>query len=241
MQRLPRDCVNHILSYCPQSTVSLAYLVCRSWYHAVDRYVCLGDKFYNLPEGINKVQQPRWFPSSSLPTLRNNEHFHRTEVLYVMVMEAASCIFIPDSLKEIHVTILSTLKQVPSVKFVSVVVDMVECESVSQWSSFRSLQKINFGGWKSLLDDCLHGLETLPRLEELILCETSVRDVSLLKVCPLLRKLFLSCCSNLDDAGLHGLEGIPTLEELNISSTNISDVSHLSGCRALRKLNLSRC
>eukprot|EP00759_Apiculatamorpha_spiralis_P042792 PhF_6_TR40626/c1_g2_i5/m.60960 len=240
MQRLPRDCVNHILSYCPQSTVSLAYLVCRSWYHAVDRYVCLGDTFYYLPEGI-EVQYPRCFqPSTSLPALRENELFHHTEVMYVVVMDVTSCIFIPDSLKAIHVKISPELNQVRSVKFVSAV-DMVECESVSQWTSFRSLQKIKFGEWKSLLDDCLHGLETLPRLEELILHNTSIYDVSHLKGCHFLRKLDLSWCYNLDDSGTWGLEGIPTLEELNLSCTMMRDVSHLSGCRALRKLNLSRC
>eukprot|EP00759_Apiculatamorpha_spiralis_P021627 PhF_6_TR26295/c3_g2_i3/m.37712 len=82
----PQDCINHILSYCDTPTASVAYLVCRSWYHAVDRYVCLGDTFYNLPESF-QPQKPRRFPSGSLHTLQTDIRLQETEVVYVDTIE----------------------------------------------------------------------------------------------------------------------------------------------------------
>eukprot|EP00759_Apiculatamorpha_spiralis_P045541 PhF_6_TR42312/c0_g1_i1/m.63877 len=82
MRGLPRDCINHILSYCNPSTTSNAYLVCQSWYHAVDRCTYLADKFYTLTDTF-ETRRRRWCPSSKLSNLEHDERFQKTEVMYI--------------------------------------------------------------------------------------------------------------------------------------------------------------
>eukprot|EP00759_Apiculatamorpha_spiralis_P018782 PhF_6_TR25125/c0_g1_i4/m.34564 len=79
IQLLPSDCIGHIISFCPPSIASTCYLVCRSWYHAVDRYVCLGDTFYYLPESfVTEENHHGVFPSDLLHTLQDDIRWQHT-------------------------------------------------------------------------------------------------------------------------------------------------------------------
>eukprot|EP00759_Apiculatamorpha_spiralis_P042624 PhF_6_TR40550/c3_g1_i3/m.60781 len=51
----PRDCVQHVIQFTDTRTTLSMFMVCRSWYHAVDRYVLLADTFYYLPEMFKDV------------------------------------------------------------------------------------------------------------------------------------------------------------------------------------------
>eukprot|EP00759_Apiculatamorpha_spiralis_P042625 PhF_6_TR40550/c3_g1_i4/m.60782 len=51
----PRDCVQYVMQFTDTRTTLSMFMVCRSWYHAVDRYVLLGDTFYYLPEMFKDV------------------------------------------------------------------------------------------------------------------------------------------------------------------------------------------
>eukprot|EP00759_Apiculatamorpha_spiralis_P048054 PhF_6_TR43406/c6_g5_i1/m.66666 len=79
---LPRDCIDHVLTFCDASTTSNAYLVCRSWYHAVDRYVCVADKIYDLPD-----TSTQWFPSSLLQMFEKKPLYQQASVTYLLMTE----------------------------------------------------------------------------------------------------------------------------------------------------------
>eukprot|EP00759_Apiculatamorpha_spiralis_P042711 PhF_6_TR40589/c0_g1_i1/m.60873 len=102
-EELPRDCVHDILTFCDPSTSSNTYLVCQSWYHAVDR---LAD---DLPERI-VIRNPRWFPSTSLPKLQELSQYQRTEFLYLRMVDRSisvdtwlSYLTLLPTLREVHV------------------------------------------------------------------------------------------------------------------------------------------
>eukprot|EP00759_Apiculatamorpha_spiralis_P059304 PhF_6_TR984/c3_g4_i9/m.1919 len=249
---LPRDCVCYILQFCDPPTTSNAYLVCRPWYHAVDRIATLADKLYDLPQTFN-IKQRRWFSSCSLPTLLEEDvRYHRTEVLYVKILQhtipvstwskyLTSC----PSLREVIVKVDSnaTTFDVGQFQEISLLteLDFHQVRDVSQLSGCRTLRKLCLSCCRELTDAGIRGLESIPTLEELNLIGTVVSTISHLSGCRALRSLRLDRCHALTDDGIRGLETIPTLEELVLSSASIKSISHLRGCRALRKLDVSWC
>eukprot|EP00759_Apiculatamorpha_spiralis_P048121 PhF_6_TR4345/c0_g1_i2/m.5858 len=44
-----RDCVRYVMQFTSIRTTLSMFLVCRNWYHAMDRVVFLGDTFYYFP------------------------------------------------------------------------------------------------------------------------------------------------------------------------------------------------
>eukprot|EP00759_Apiculatamorpha_spiralis_P059303 PhF_6_TR984/c3_g4_i8/m.1917 len=251
-QHLPRDCVCYILQFCDPPTTSNVYLVCRPWYHAVDRIAILADKLYDLPQTFN-IKQRRWFSSCSLPTLLEEDvQYHRTEVLYVKILQhtipvstwskyLTSC----PSLREVIVKVDSnaTTFDVGQFQEISLLteLDFHQVRDVSQLSGCRTLRKLCLSCCRELTDAGIRGLESIPTLEELNLIGTVVSTISHLSGCRALRSLRLDRCHALTDDGIRGLETIPTLEELVLSSASIKSISHLRGCRALRKLDVSWC
>eukprot|EP00759_Apiculatamorpha_spiralis_P042794 PhF_6_TR40626/c1_g2_i7/m.60962 len=190
IRRLPHDCLNHIFSYCPFPYH--AYLVCRSWYHAVDRYVCLGDTFYYLPEGIDKVQQPRWFPSTSLPTLQCTTMFQHTQVVYLeienneteasqLISQFESC----PSLEALHLRYIDSMitdKNIRGLERLPKVSELdlygTKITSVSQLCACRTLRRLKLTSCSNLTDDGIRGLELVPTLEELELEDTNTRGAA---------------------------------------------------------------
>eukprot|EP00759_Apiculatamorpha_spiralis_P027940 PhF_6_TR30570/c0_g1_i1/m.44925 len=64
----PGDVIRIILTFCPNDVCFQMYLVCRSWYNAESRVLCLADKFYYLPE------------RTSLEILRKKPPYFKTTV-----------------------------------------------------------------------------------------------------------------------------------------------------------------
>eukprot|EP00759_Apiculatamorpha_spiralis_P011059 PhF_6_TR18535/c0_g1_i1/m.27066 len=210
--RLLRDCLNHILLFCDSSTTSVVHLVCRSWYHTVDRTVCVGDTFYFLPTiRANALPPPsRKFPSMWLEaSLRDDTRWKFAQHVYLR--QSIACDVMDPFLTSLIMTTSTTLQKL----------DVTACQTLS--------------------DAGIRGLETISTLEDLVLSNTGVSDVSLLSVSKSLRKLDVSACCKITNEGIRGFENIPYLEELNFRQTKISDVTHLSGCKALRKLNVMNC
>eukprot|EP00759_Apiculatamorpha_spiralis_P042789 PhF_6_TR40626/c1_g2_i14/m.60967 len=179
IRRLPHDCLNHIFSYCPFPYH--AYLVCRSWYHAVDRYVCLGDTFYYLPEGIDKVQKPRWFPSTSLPTLCNDERFQYTQVAYIGIMFDTSDLIVPAELKLCNA--LENVHLCPKLPRKIETTTTTINEKMEPWNVLHAVRKVSISCWRTVAEANLRGLEVIPTLEELNIHAMKIDDVSNLSEC----------------------------------------------------------
>eukprot|EP00759_Apiculatamorpha_spiralis_P059036 PhF_6_TR9626/c0_g1_i1/m.14870 len=253
---VPRECIAHTFTFCDAITTSNAYLVCRSWYHAVDRYACLADKIYDFPiQWEIQRHLRRWFPSASLTRFQDNSRqFQRTEVFYLEMSDhtvpvtdwpkylnlcpALRGVIVKVSPKTANVN-LRPLEEISALTELDLTGTKIS--DVSSLRGCRALRKLDLSNCGTLTDAGIRGLEAIPTLEELILHTTKISDVSHLSGCGTLRKLNAACCWYLITAGIQGLEAIPTLSDLILSSTKVSDVSHLSGCRALRTLSLSCC
>eukprot|EP00759_Apiculatamorpha_spiralis_P052368 PhF_6_TR5675/c0_g1_i1/m.8356 len=84
--QLPQDCINHVLSFCEPTAASAVYLVCRSWYHSVDRHLCLADDFYYLPD-TSKTIKYRWYRTSAkMDTLKKTDNrWAYIQTMYITV------------------------------------------------------------------------------------------------------------------------------------------------------------
>eukprot|EP00759_Apiculatamorpha_spiralis_P050365 PhF_6_TR463/c5_g2_i1/m.193 len=250
MKRLPNDCVCHIISFCTPSMTSVCYLVCRSWYHAVDRYLCLGDNFYYVPESFQpKTEITRRFPIEELNTLRDDVRLQHTQVMCLRVTDISSnmsCLANYRSLRKLDV---STPKRsegsttttprdagIRGLETLSALEELslshVKIAFSSRLKECCALRKLNLSDCY-LSTICIRGLDTIPNLSEIVLSNTHIGSISRLSGCSMLRKINVSKCLSLTNDGIRGLENIPTLEELNLSNTKISSVSHLRGCCAL--------
>eukprot|EP00759_Apiculatamorpha_spiralis_P055173 PhF_6_TR7305/c2_g1_i3/m.10941 len=89
---LPRDCVYHIMEFTDVKTTLFMYLVCRSWYHAVDRLLMLADTFYYFPERfVSDILRHRKIPpcpSNSLSSLHNDARWGHTNVMVLVVKDS---------------------------------------------------------------------------------------------------------------------------------------------------------
>jgi Leucine-rich repeat (LRR) protein len=102
-------------------------------------------------------------------------------------------------------------------------------------SCLRRCTVLKFSG----LDNAsLQGLEEIPSLVQLDLCNTGVDDVRSLAACHALKELKLAH-SPVTDVGIIGLERIATLEVLDLAHCeHITSVTSLRHCTALRELIL---
>eukprot|EP00759_Apiculatamorpha_spiralis_P042623 PhF_6_TR40550/c3_g1_i2/m.60780 len=81
----PRDCVQNVIQFTTRTTLSM-FMVCRSWYHAVDRYVLLADTFYYLPEMfkdvmIRRQKTPACISSTFVSTLLDDVRWGYVSVM----------------------------------------------------------------------------------------------------------------------------------------------------------------
>eukprot|EP00759_Apiculatamorpha_spiralis_P058283 PhF_6_TR9169/c2_g6_i1/m.14268 len=175
----PRDCINHVLTFCDPSTTSNAYLVSRSWYHAVDRYVCMADQMYQMPEHV-ELRRRRWFPSTSLPTFEDDARYRMTNVIYLQMTEDNT---IPVSVWPQYLNLCPSLHGV--IVEVSANIPIENCEGfqnlthlvdlnlsgtnvsdVSSLSGCRALRKLDVSSCAVLTDTGIRGLELIPTLEQ---------------------------------------------------------------------------
>eukprot|EP00759_Apiculatamorpha_spiralis_P031169 PhF_6_TR32942/c4_g1_i3/m.48448 len=88
---LPRDCIQYVMQFTHTQTTLSMFLVCRHWYHAVDRIVLLGDTFYYLPEWYvdEVVGRGKILPSmsSSLSSLQDDVRWGHVEVMVLKVLD----------------------------------------------------------------------------------------------------------------------------------------------------------
>eukprot|EP00759_Apiculatamorpha_spiralis_P043530 PhF_6_TR40827/c1_g2_i17/m.61801 len=106
--RLPRDCRSNILTYCETTTRSSVYLVCRSWYDAVDRNVYLMDKVYYFPESfIPSHFRIQWFPSDRLHLLQqqHEELWGLIQIVYIKVTASLDSVTLPPLTKKLHINL----------------------------------------------------------------------------------------------------------------------------------------
>eukprot|EP00759_Apiculatamorpha_spiralis_P022218 PhF_6_TR26547/c4_g2_i11/m.38390 len=101
---IPRDCIQYILQYTDTRTTLSMFLVCRSWYHAVDRILWLGQAFYYLPEMYgDDIIRRRTIPpciNTSLSRLQDDVRWGNVNAMVLMVqdtLEGVECF--PPSLK----------------------------------------------------------------------------------------------------------------------------------------------
>eukprot|EP00759_Apiculatamorpha_spiralis_P045490 PhF_6_TR42193/c0_g2_i1/m.63849 len=174
---LPRDCVQHVTQFTDTNTTLSMFLVCRSWYHSVDRIVLLGDTYYNVPERyVADIIRRRQIPaceSSSLPTLQVDARWGCVDV---MVFKARQ-----DTLQggESFPSTLASLYLRDS--------NGITSGFVEQLSMLTSLASLNLSFCTQITDACLAHISTLTSLTSLDLTycfritEVSVANVSKLR------------------------------------------------------------
>eukprot|EP00759_Apiculatamorpha_spiralis_P007558 PhF_6_TR14739/c0_g2_i1/m.23159 len=225
IRRLPRDCINHMLTYCDLSTTFNAYLVCRSWYHAVDRYLCLADAFYNLPE-THRIRRRRWATSRALSsTLQDDARFQRIEVLYLKITDHSSttwsgCLTSHPTLREVIIELCSsvtasglrTIEAIPTLTELRFNSTQIEC-NVLHFVGCTALRKLDIS--RCEFTD-VRGLESIPTLEEITLADVNIGRIPLFSGCRALRKFCILSCKNFTAASIRGLETILTLEAVTL-------------------------
>eukprot|EP00759_Apiculatamorpha_spiralis_P029304 PhF_6_TR31505/c0_g1_i4/m.46393 len=200
---LAGDCIRHILQFTDKTTTSSMYLVCRSWYHMVDRFLYLSDKYMYVPEMYRRKALPGWCNSSSLPIYREHPCWKYVQFMFLNV-DTLELVDLPPMIEDLHIDVDSKVKSSSGEVLNALCVHL---------SSSTSLETLDLSGVH--VSD-IRGLEAIPTLQTLFLDGTDVFDVSHLSVCRALQELALSKCNNLTDAGIRGLEHIPTLKELNL-------------------------
>lgn len=87
----------------------------------------------------------------------------------------------------------------------------------------------------------VHGLQTIPALQEVSITTVGPVDVSCLSRCKSLKKLSLLYCLFTEN-GIKGVETMTALETLSLEGSRFSHkVSYLTRCRSLKALSLVRC
>eukprot|EP00759_Apiculatamorpha_spiralis_P022220 PhF_6_TR26547/c4_g2_i3/m.38380/K10280/FBXL14; F-box and leucine-rich repeat protein 14 len=206
---IPRDCIQYILQYTDTRTTLSMFLVCRSWYHAVDRILWLGQAFYYLPEMYgDDIIRRRTIPpciNTSLSRLQDDVRWGNVNAMVLMVqdtLEGVECF--PPSLKQLYlresygitnacVAYLSGLTSLTSI-------DLWDCyqitdASLTHVSSLTSLKKICLRGCYKITDSGLARISTLTSLTS----------------------LNLSRCEQITDAGLAHVSTLTSLTTLNLA------------------------
>eukprot|EP00759_Apiculatamorpha_spiralis_P047001 PhF_6_TR42977/c0_g1_i11/m.65464 len=93
-QLIPQDCVDHVMQFTDAKTALSMFLVCRSWYHAVDRFLLLADDaLFSFPERfmLEMMRRQRIPPclTSSLPTLKSDARWDSIDAMIVKVLDTA--------------------------------------------------------------------------------------------------------------------------------------------------------
>eukprot|EP00759_Apiculatamorpha_spiralis_P020224 PhF_6_TR25676/c2_g1_i1/m.36176 len=104
---VPRDCIQRIMDFTDTRTTLLMFLVCRSWYHAVDRTIWLGDTtYYHLPEMYrDAILRCRKIPacvSTSSSSLQDDVRWGYVDVMVLTIqdiLQGFECF--PSSLKSL--------------------------------------------------------------------------------------------------------------------------------------------
>eukprot|EP00759_Apiculatamorpha_spiralis_P021549 PhF_6_TR26274/c4_g1_i2/m.37631 len=105
-----RDCIEHIMEYTDTETTLSMFLVCRSWYHAVDRVVLFGDTFYKIPETfVDDIIRRGKIPpclSRSLSTLQDDVRWGYVKVMVLLEVEDGlqSLKYFPPSLQSLRLS-----------------------------------------------------------------------------------------------------------------------------------------
>eukprot|EP00759_Apiculatamorpha_spiralis_P018826 PhF_6_TR25142/c1_g1_i3/m.34613 len=171
---LPLDCIRHIHSMCDKSTSLTMFLVCRSWYHCVERYLCLADTYYNLPEAYRDPSPQhssdvhKWCNGSQLWKFKQERDERWNSVQVVRLEATTRCLdFLPDSIEDLF---LKTSTKIQTTRIID----------IEALTSFTSLKKVSLRGCQKI---SFRGLELIRALEELDLSESGVSGVGFLRSC----------------------------------------------------------
>eukprot|EP00759_Apiculatamorpha_spiralis_P030452 PhF_6_TR32153/c3_g1_i3/m.47676 len=103
---LPRDCVQYVTQFTDTTTTLSMFLVCRGWYHAVDRSLWLCDTFYHLPEMYgDDITRRRKIPPcnySSVSTLKDDDRWGYVDVMVLKVQDTLEGECFPPTLKSLY-------------------------------------------------------------------------------------------------------------------------------------------
>jgi Leucine-rich repeat (LRR) protein len=113
--------------------------------------------------------------------------------------------------------------------------------ALANLTALKALQKLYLEGTE-VTGLGLAQLKDLKELRILRLWGSKMTDAGMvhLKVLTTLKKLDLSCCTQVTDAGLANLKGLTSLQTLNLRETQVTDagLTHLKDLKALQTLNL---
>eukprot|EP00759_Apiculatamorpha_spiralis_P017702 PhF_6_TR23814/c4_g1_i2/m.33353 len=103
---LPHDCIVEIMQFTNVQSKQSMFLVCRRWYHAVDRLLLLGDTFYNFPEMfVDDIIRRHQIPacvSRSMSTLQDDVRWGKVDVMVLKVQDRLQGVeHFPPSLKSL--------------------------------------------------------------------------------------------------------------------------------------------
>eukprot|EP00759_Apiculatamorpha_spiralis_P022227 PhF_6_TR26547/c4_g2_i8/m.38387 len=261
---IPRDCIQYILQYTDTRTTLSMFLVCRSWYHAVDRILWLGHTFYYLPEMYgDDIIRRRTIPpciNTSLSRLQDDVRWGNVDAMVLTVhdfLQNVECF--PPSLKSLflrecghiadgciaQITATTTLTSLISL-------DLHCCyritdAGVAHVSRLTSLTSLSLRCCNLITDAGLKHIETLTLLTSLDLSSCHrITDAGLahIRIFKVLTSLNLNSCHQITNSGLAHVATLTSLTSLHLWDCyliNDAGLEHVATLTSLTTLNLQAC
>eukprot|EP00759_Apiculatamorpha_spiralis_P046562 PhF_6_TR42876/c0_g1_i1/m.64958 len=239
IQKLPRDCLNDIVSFCSKCEQSNINLVCRAWYHAVDRELCLAEKLYYVPDSLHRTLRAsgktnhHWWEGSS----HEDAGLMSPMLPYVVTAYLRCSAGIPVLFDtKYNLTSLQTLelKDVSGTDLVGMLRHVA--------STSIPLQKLVVLKSNHLDDvDVSSSLNSISTLQEVHIIESKLLSLSHICESRTLRKFVLQNTRG-TSMSLKGLGAVRSLEEVIVSDADGIDATSVLGesC-SLRHLEVSYC
>eukprot|EP00759_Apiculatamorpha_spiralis_P023860 PhF_6_TR27374/c1_g1_i1/m.40274/K10280/FBXL14; F-box and leucine-rich repeat protein 14 len=256
---IPRDCIQYVIPFTDTPTTLSMFLVCRSWYHSVDRLLWLADSFYFLPEmftpDIIGRQKVFHCVGSSVSTRRCDVRWSSISVMVLKSFDSfqggAGCF--PPKLTSVNVwdsfrltdAGIALVSQVTTLTSLSLsgcyqITDI----GISNVSQLTSLTFLNLGSCNQMTDAGVAFVSALPSLKTLVLSGfPRITDAGVVRLCVLtsLTSLSLSDCECITDVGVSKVSTLTSLTSLTLSGfTQITNmgIANLSKLTSLTSLNL---
>eukprot|EP00759_Apiculatamorpha_spiralis_P054764 PhF_6_TR7027/c2_g2_i1/m.10509/K10280/FBXL14; F-box and leucine-rich repeat protein 14 len=228
-----RDCVQYVMQFTDTKTTLSMFRVCHSWYHAVDRFLLMGETFYYFPEMYRDVIiRHRTIPpcvSFSLETFQEDVRWGYVEVMVLKMQDTLQDIeSFPPSLTSlcfresngIRDECVAQISKTTSLRLL----DLSRCDRITDvgfahLSVLTSLTSLNLWGCNRITDAGLAHVSRLISLTSLDLCFCDqIADAGLAHVSKLtsLTSLDLWGCNRITDAGLAHVSRLISLTSLDL-------------------------
>eukprot|EP00759_Apiculatamorpha_spiralis_P010795 PhF_6_TR17648/c0_g1_i1/m.26790 len=202
-----RDVVYHVQQFVDIPTTLTMFLVCRSWYHVVDRFLLLADAFYYVPERYTlEYFRPTISPclSCSLETLHRDALWSHVDVMVLKVVDTVQRTeYFPPNLTSLFMCGWNRITD----------------SEVQHLSALTSLQLLYLSGCDRITDEGVIHLSKLISLKSLDLSDCKqILDSGVAHISKLtsLTTLYLSGCEQITNNGCAELSKLTSLTSLDL-------------------------